>query len=60
MERIKSEKLKPLVKMVGKRVKVLEKEPWQGKVLQVLDEETLLVLKNNKPTNVNIYDVRSI
>ena len=60
MERIKSEKLKPLVKMVGKRVKVLEKEPWQGKVLQVLDEETLLVLKNNKPMNVNIYDVRSI
>jgi len=60
MERINSKKLKPLVKMIGKKVKVLETEPWYGKVLQVLDEETLLVLKNNKPTNVNIYDVRSI
>ena len=55
-----SEKIKPLTKMVGKRVKVLSGGEWWGEVTQVLDGETLLVLKNNKLEEVNIFDVRSV
>jgi endonuclease YncB( thermonuclease family) len=55
-----SEKIKPLTKMVGKRVKVLSGDGWwSGEVAQVLDGETLLVLKNNKLEEVSIFDVRS-
>jgi len=50
----------PLRKMVGKKVKVLTEGGWVGPVIDVLDGENILVLKNGKTVKANIFDVRSL
>jgi len=50
----------PLRKMVGKKVKVLTEGGWVGPVVDVLDRENILVLKNGKTVKANIFDVRSL
>ena len=50
----------PLHKMVGKKVKVLTEGGWVGPVIDVLDRENILVLKNGKTVKANIFDVRSL
>ena len=50
----------PLRKMVGKKVKVLTEGGWVGPVIDVLDRENILVLKNGKTVKANIFDVRSL
>jgi preprotein translocase subunit YajC len=46
--------------MVGKKVKVLTEGGWVGPVIDVLDRENILVLKNGKTVKANIFDVRSL
>ena len=53
-------RMKPLMKMVGKEVKVLTEGGWRGRVARVLDEENILILKNSEHVKVNIYDIRSV
>ena len=58
-KKIKSERIKPLLKMVGKEVNVTCEGGWSGRVTDVVDEEYILILKNSKPLKVSIFDVRS-
>jgi len=57
VDRTKSD---PLHKMVGKKVKVLTEGGWVGPVVDVLDRENILVLKNGETVKANIFDVRSL
>ena len=53
-------KFAALRKMIGKEVRVVDNGNWIGPVLDVVDHENFLILKNNSTVKVSVYDVRSL
>tara|TARA_Y100000296_G_C5090668_1_gene214650 strand:+ start:376 stop:555 length:180 start_codon:yes stop_codon:yes gene_type:complete len=48
-------------KMIGKKVLVNSRLPWEGRVVGVVNEEMLSIMKSSgKLITVDIYDVRSL
>ena len=48
-------------KMIGKKVLINSNPPWEGRVVGVINEEALSVMKpTGKVATVDIYDVRSL
>ena len=58
-------RLNPLHKMIGKNVRVLINDHdgaanWTGTVMDVLDHENFLILKNGETVKVSIFNIRSL
>ena len=47
-------------RMIGKDVFVLTDGGWKGRVINVANERTFLILRGKKIVSVNIFDIRSL
>lgn len=53
-------KLEAAKKMLNQFVYVLTSGGWFGEVVEVIDEETIVVMKGRRVEEVSIFDIRSL